>query len=243
MSEIVPGVHRIDGLIPWPWGANVFLIVGERLTLVDAGLRGSLRAIENYVRKIGRDMAEIDMVVLTHHHTDHAGGLGELRRKYSVRVATHEAEIPYVEGRLPAGHSVGGGPRGAILEAIEPFIRVEPARVDVTLRDGSEIDLLGGTRVVHTPGHTMGSICLYIRSRRLALVGDAFSIKPWGLELPTPVSTVDMALARRSLYRLAGLDLRIICPSHGSPFVGDASGRIREFLEWTGTREQSDDAR
>ncbi len=230
MSEIVPGVHQIDGLIPWPWGAIVFLLTGERLALVDTGPMGSATAIERYVRRIGRRMAELDLVVLTHHHIDHTGALAEIRRRYDVRVAAHEAEVGYIEGRIPPAHSVGGGLRGLFLDLIEPFIRVDPAHVDLVLHDGSELDILGGVRVVHTPGHTPGSICLYIPSRLLALVGDAFSIKRRGLELPTHVSTVDMDLARRSLYRLADLDLRVVCPSHGKPFVGDASRKLREFL-------------
>lgn len=230
MSEIVPGVHTVDGLFPWPWGAAVFLLVDDRLTLVDTGLKGSSLAIERYVRHIGRRMDEIDLVILTHHHVDHAGSIGELRRRYNVRVAAHEEEVPYVEGRLHSGHSAGGGVRGTILDFMEPVIRIEPSPVDVVLQDGSVLDILGGVRVIHTPGHTAGSICLHIPSSGLAIVGDAFSIKPWGLELPTPVSTVDMNLARRSLSRLADLDLRVICPSHGKPYEGDASGRIRDFL-------------
>ncbi len=220
----------VEGLIPWPWGANVFLLADDRLTLVDTGLRGSAGAIERYVRRIGRRMEELGLVILTHHHMDHAGALGEIHRKYGPRVAAHVAEVPYVEGQLPAGHSVGGGPSGAFLEVIEPFLKVEPASVDIVLQDGTVLDILGGVQVIHTPGHTLGSICLYIPSRRLALVGDAFSIRPWGLELPTAVSTVDMDLARRSLYRLADLDLEAVCASHGKPFVGDASGKIRQFL-------------
>lgn len=228
--EIAPGVHRVDGLVAWPWAASVFLLVDERLALVDTGVRGSGRGIERYVRRIARRMDELDVVVLTHHHVDHAGSLSELRRRHRFLVAAHEAETPYLEGRLPAGHAVGGGVRGLILRLMEPALRMEPASVDVTLQDGSVIDILGGIRVIHTPGHTMGSISLYLPARRLALVGDAFSIKPGGLELPTRVSTVDMDLARRSLSRLAGLDLEVVCPSHGRPFVGDAAGRIREFL-------------
>ena len=223
--EIVPGVHRVDGLVAWPWAASVFLLVDERLALVDTGVRGSGRGIERYVRRIGRSMDDLDVVVLTH-----AGSLSELRRRHRFLVAAHKAETPYIEGRLPAGHAVGGGVRGLILRLMEPALRMEPVSVDITLQDGSEIDILGGIRVIHTPGHTMGSISLYLPARRLALVGDAFSIKPGGLELPTRVSTVDMDLARRSLSRLAGLDLEVVCPSHGRPFVGDAAGRIREFL-------------
>ncbi|HEX9017391.1 MAG TPA: MBL fold metallo-hydrolase [Chloroflexota bacterium] len=228
--EIAPGVHSVDGLIAWPWAANVFLLVDRRLTLVDTGLRGSARAIERYVGRLGRDVGDLELVVLTHHHVDHAGAVAELRRRCRFQVAAHELEIPYLEGRVPAGHSVGGGPSAAFLGLIEPLIRVSPVRVDVPLRDGSELPVAGGVRVIHTPGHTPGSICLYLPAQRLALVGDAFSIKPWGLELPTRVSTLDMDLARSSLERLAELDLEIVCPSHGRPYVGDASQRIRDFL-------------
>ena len=74
--------------------------------------------------------------------------------------------------------------------------------------------MLGGLRVVHTPGHTPGSISLYSPKRRLVIVGDILQRLRGVVTLPNYVFTDDMALARQSIARLAELDIDTILFSH-----------------------------
>ena len=87
----------------------------------------------------------------------------------------------------------------------------------IAAEDGDELPVLGGLRVLHTPGHTPGSICLYSATRRLLIVGDLLQRMRGQVTLPNHFFTDDMGLARRSIARLAELDVETILFSHYPP--------------------------
>jgi glyoxylase-like metal-dependent hydrolase (beta-lactamase superfamily II) len=90
---------------------------------------------------------------------------------------------------------------------------------------------LGGLHVVHTPGHTPGSICLYAPSLRLLFTGDVLQLRQGRLVGPHAVFSDDMAEARRSVARLAELDVDTICFAHYPPLRGGARKALRELAE------------
>src|SRR5207245_3912925 len=89
--EIVAGVHAIDAV-----GAKVLLLVGDRLTLVDAGGPGSAGRVLGYIVGLGRRPEEVERIVVTHGHIDHVGALAELRRATGAQVCAHESEAGWV---------------------------------------------------------------------------------------------------------------------------------------------------
>ena len=99
----------------------------------------------------------------------------------------------------------------------------------LALRDGDEIDLLGGGRVLHTPGHTAGSICLHVPGRRLLFTGDAVVRKPWGLSMPSFLFTVDRSKGFRSLSRLSSLEVETVCFGHGRPILSTGGAALAAF--------------
>ena len=100
-----------------------------------------------------------------------------------------------------------------------------PARVDVLLEDGGEIDLFSGARVVEVPGHTAGSIAVEVPSRRLLFTGDAAAQLDG--RVIVGVFNVDRARARASFARMAQLDFDTACFGHGAPLLGSASLAFR----------------
>ena len=147
MAEIAPGVHRIDGLRGVR--TNAYLLVdGDTLALIDTGLPGSLNPIDRYVKSIGKRLEQLRYVLLTHGHPDHAGGAPALRERTGALVLAHPADVRSNGDQQSVSYL---GVFGALPLRL-PFLRRVPA--DGVLSDGELLPLLGGLRVVHTPGHT-----------------------------------------------------------------------------------------
>ena len=92
--EIAPGVHQVRML-----GADSFVVAEERLTLIDAGMLGSRRALERQLQRLGRSLDEMARIICTHGHPDHIGGVHELiRDRDDVEVLIHPADL----ARAPA---------------------------------------------------------------------------------------------------------------------------------------------
>jgi glyoxylase-like metal-dependent hydrolase (beta-lactamase superfamily II) len=201
--EVAEGLHAVRLI-----GSSAFLIVDDELTLVDAGHRGSIVTLRRYLASIGRDVSEITRIVCTHGHPDHIGGVPEVASASGAQVLMHPADMERL--RIPLREVFSGRPRpGAIIA----YLTQAPS--DATpLADGDELPVFGGLQVVHTPGHTPGSICLYSPARRLVIVGDILQRLRGRVTYPNQIFTDDMPLARRSIARLAALDIETILFSH-----------------------------
>ncbi|MDK2916570.1 MAG: hydroxyacylglutathione hydrolase [Euryarchaeota archaeon] len=179
--------------------------------LIDAGVLPM--AVEPYA-------AAIDTIVITHTHYDHIARLREIARLCGdAAIYVHEADAPGLtdDARSLSMHF------GAHSPGIAP---------DVLLHDG---DRVGDLRVVHTPGHTPGGICLYSEAERLLFSGDTvFTGGSFGrYDFPGGDRT---ALAA-SIERLAALEVEGLYPGHGEPVLRGGGRHIaaaREALRYYG---------
>jgi glyoxylase-like metal-dependent hydrolase (beta-lactamase superfamily II) len=232
MRQIIPDVYLIEGLR----GCHVYLLVtGKDLVLVDSGTAGGADRIVTEVQAGGFSASDLRSIVLTHAHGDHTGNVVELVRRSGAQVLAHRAEVPYIERTesLPAASVLL---RLLFWLSDRLMLRQATCTVDRSLEDGDVIEALGGLQVIHTPGHTPGSICLYQPDRQLLCCGDAlFNVNPMtgrgGLQLAIPLFSTDMAQVRSSAHKLAALPISVLCPGHGEPILQGAVEQIRLLLE------------
>lgn len=152
--------------------SNAYALVGSSTVLVDSGPAGSEDRLLRTMRRAGVDPSSVVLIVLTHCHPDHAGGAAELRRRLGVQVAVHCAETHWAtRGRSELYRPLRPFGR-VLLAALDPtFPAFEP---DIALQHNDDfLDRYGlPVTVLHTPGHTPGSITLVRRDSGDALVGD-----------------------------------------------------------------------
>ena len=225
--EIVPNVHLVPGMK----GANVYLLLGSTLTLVDAGMPGSEEAILAYIDSLGLDAGDLARMVITHHHLDHVGGIAAMKRRTAALVLAHPDDAGLISGEQsppPASSPL----MRFLFWLVAPLMpTLEPVPVDVTVQDGERLDLLGGATVVHVPGHTPGSIALHFPSEGLLFCGDTIDHRRGRLGPPPKPFTEDMDQALASIRRMSELEFDVLCPGHGAPIVGGADQQVRALVQ------------
>lgn len=222
--EIVPNVHRVPGLR----GANVYLLAGEAPTLVDAGWPGSAQKILDYAAGLGYAPTDLARIVITHHHLDHLGSAAALRAQTAAPLAAHPADAAYISGEQQPPLPSGRGMRLLVrlMDLLPMFSQPDPLPVEVALQDGDGLDALSGGRVVHVPGHSLGSIALYFPAERVLFCGDTIDCRRGQPGLPPRPFSVDMNQALASIERMSELDFDVLCPGHGDPIVGGAAEQV-----------------
>lgn len=182
------------------------LIVERDLSLIDCGYAGQADRLARAIEAQGRSPTELERVVITHGHPDHAGSARELAAA-GVTVLVHPADGAAL--RTTWRDVVARPSRGRVFAAMTP----EPPTFQ-PIEEGDVLPMLGGLRVVHTPGHTPGSVCLYGARDRVLFVGDNLERRFGRVSFASRLYSDDYAAARRSVKRLAELDVRSVVFSH-----------------------------
>ena len=224
--EIIPHVYQLTIT-----GVNVILIAEEELTLIDTAYRGSTNQIVDSIHKLGRSVEEISLIILTHNHLDHVGGLSELRKLTRAKVAAHQADISDTENQLSYPRVLQKTLRAPPFSNLHSVFSVVPDEIDIQLEGDEVLKPLNGLKVIHTPGHTPGSICLFSPQNRMLIVGDALNRRGNNLRPPLKMVSTDRAQALDSVKKIAELDFDILCFGHGQPLTRHANTKIQKLIE------------
>lgn len=182
------------------------------LYLIDAGFIGGERRLEEALASRGWENEKILGVILTHGHLDHILNVGKIVRKHEAWVAAPRLDAAHYAGKAihRSWSRVAGG-----LEAIgKPLLGFEPFTPDRWIDDGDGIDVWGGLRAVHLPGHTAGHTGYFSGSRGLLFCGDLFASLGRFSHLPPAVLNANGKIIPATVRKALELPMEGILPNH-----------------------------
>lgn len=194
---------------------------GGSRTLIDTGPPGFGAAIADCA-------PGVDRIVVTHGHIDHYGSAAELRERSGAPVVAGGADAAAIRGEkaiAPPDLLDWERPLWDEVSAGLQQIEFPATPVDVELRGGEVLDFGGGAEVIAIPGHTEGSVAVWLPHHGVLFAGDTVANAG---QLMLGVFNQDRARTIASLRTLADLDADTVCVGHGDPIVGGAAPRLRE---------------
>ncbi len=200
-SEIIKDIFIIGGpeITDGRDGCIYLINLGE-LILIDTGAGWSVDKIINNVQGLGFDCKNLSKILLTHCHIDHIGGVPEIKKRYGSKIYIHKLDAPPLEN----GDS--------ILTAASWYqTTFPPTPADMKLNSPEQTLIIGEQKIVclHTPGHTPGSICIYMDKDGKRIL--------FGQDLHGPLLEEfgsNIEDYGRSTKKLLDLDADILCEGH-----------------------------
>jgi glyoxylase-like metal-dependent hydrolase (beta-lactamase superfamily II) len=237
------GIHRLQ--IPTPFAVgrvNCYLIEDDPLTLVDTGPNSgkSLDELEHQLADLGRSIADIELVVLTHQHIDHLGLVEIIADRSGADVAAIDVVVPFVENfgddieaddKFAASLMLSHGiPEDVVvaLRSVSRSFRAWGAKAKVTrpLHDGEQLKLRDRSlEVQHRPGHSPSDTVFWDADREMLICADHLiahiSSNPL---ISRPLDGSDerphaLMIYIESLRKTRELPARILLPGHGEPIT------------------------
>ncbi len=207
--RVYNNIYLLNGV---GFDSNVYIVDGE--LIVDTGSGMFFQETVDEMMFLRLDPRKIKLIINTHHHFDHTGADKLFRDISGADIAIHEADRENLEKGETNAEIFGS--------------RAKAVTASRILRDGDIISTRNFTfEVIHTPGHTNGSICLYERSRKILFSGD--TLLSDGMANYEP--GYDGDLLKDSLEALLDLRVMYLFPGHGNPKIGGVSLLINKILK------------
>jgi len=188
--------------------SNIYLLDGD--TIIDSGTGFNFVRLYEIFKQMKIDFDNIKNIVNTHMHWDHIGGNGFFK---NAKIHIHENDSDVLE-------------KGDAEMCNSMYFNgnMHPMKVERKLKEGDE---MFGFNVMHTPGHTPGSICLFDKKDKIMITGDTiFSDGVGRTDLPGG-SEKDL---EKSIEKISALDVETILPGHGEPVLKGGSKAIKNII-------------
>ncbi len=188
----------------------IFIDTGEHKVLIDTGTGMEADLINKELEKVGSSYGDITDIVLTHSHIDHIGGVHPILKHADPHIYLHKTEADMINSgdmTLTLGASFG--------------VELPPLSIDRPMEEGDVLDF-GPVRfkVLHTPGHSIGSVCLHEEKMGVLVTGD--TMFPGGSFGRVDFPTGNMKDLVKSLRRISEIDFEIALAGHMHAIIGNA---------------------
>jgi glyoxylase-like metal-dependent hydrolase (beta-lactamase superfamily II) len=241
MTEIVPGIHRIESILgPRPF--SQYLLRGERTLLVDTGIISTpAEVILPFFAARGLDPADLDVVLISHADVDHFGGNAAIREAAPRAIfCAHALDAAWIGDRERIlreryGWYAAHGPEADYDEATKAWLREAmgpDVPVDLALQGGERFRLGPDLQVevLHLPGHSPGHVGLWHEASGTAIVTDAALggglLNMEGTVIHPP-PYFDVAAYEATIAKLQGLRPQRLLTAHYAPIEGE---QVTTFL-------------
>jgi hydroxyacylglutathione hydrolase len=209
--KIFDGLHAFLWNNPTANNSNTYLIDGEKKILVDPGHYHLMTHIREGLSELSMTLEDINLVIITHAHSDHIEGI-EAFSEASTLIAVNKEDMEPLQGITH--------------QLVQADGTIDP-KINIFLQEG---DLQVGNmtfHIIHSPGHSPGSICLYWPEHKVLFTGDVIFNQGIGR---TDLHGGNGSLLKQSIIRLSQLDVEYVLPGHG-PIVSGAENVKRNFQD------------
>jgi len=213
---MLKGIYKIAGPdLTDHRDCNVYLIQGDQLVMIDAGFGANSQAVVDNISDAGLNPADITAIILTHCHIDHIRGAAWFRNRFGSKIVMHELDAEVVErgdNRLTAAFCFD--------------VQFQPMAIDMRLAGEEGLLTLGDQEIhwLHTPGHSAGSISVYIDAGGNRIL--------FGQDIGAPLLSefnCDPAAWFESMEKLLALEADVLCDGHSG--IYQPKEEVRRYIE------------
>ena len=210
---------------------HCYVIQDQGTIMIDGGFPGTVRAFNKVLANLSIKPTDIGLVIITHGHFDHIGAASYIRELTGARVAMHRTDLEQLEKDAmtwPPGVTAWGKISRGLFKPMMSLLRYDIPQVDVILGDeGLSLEEYGVSgRIIHTPGHSPGSVSVLLDT------GDAFvgcmaqNSLPFGFTPRLPIYAQDIEKVKESWRVLIAEGAKTIYPGHGKSFSVDVIQKV-----------------
>jgi glyoxylase-like metal-dependent hydrolase (beta-lactamase superfamily II) len=211
---------------------SCYLIIGKEIVMVDAGMPDKLHDFKDVLAKYKIDPSRIKLIVLTHSHFDHCGSAKEIRDFTGARTAIHESEKECVEldkVLVPKGVNLKGKITKPLIFSFKiPFQKFKP---DVLITNEpyplSEFGIDG--QIIHTPGHTTGSLSVILDSGEAFVGCMAHNGFPFRWKPGLPIYAQNINSVKENWKKLIDSGIKYVYPGHGKAFPAEVMKNLLNY--------------
>ena len=197
--KVTDNVYALDATK----GNYAYLIVDKEIVLVDTGRPGQGKGILKELESLNIKPQDIEHILLTHHDVDHIGNLALLEAETGAKIWASKEDIPYICGEKN---------REGIKRLVSVIMRVKKPE---NINSYPEDQKIGDTKVIPTPGHTPGHVCLLYND--VLFAGDLIRTSKGQVGPMSSFMNWNTDISKESAKKVANLSFNWICPAHGEP--------------------------